>query len=58
MMRNARKIPLCNLRTTQALISLRISRINGYCGTYHPEMPRLDFTDAHADLDLRCPQTA
>ena len=41
-MRNARKWPLCNLRTTQAQISLRISagwsgsslsayRINGYC---------------------------
>ena len=67
-MRNAQKVPLCNLRTTQALISLRIAQAD--LGLRCPliesvdivvyvdeqKMPRLDCTDAHTDLDLCCPQ--
>ena len=65
MMRNARKGRFCNLRTTQAQISLRIAQadlglrcpliksVDTVVYIYEQMMLRSDCTDAHAELDSR-----
>ena len=62
---NTRKGALCKLQTKQALISLYAQADPGLCcrltESVHTvvyvdkqKVPRLDCTDAHADLDLHC----
>ena len=63
MMRNAQKGPLCNLQTMQAQADLGLrcpltESVDTVVYVDEQKMPRLDCKDAHADLDLHCPQTA
>ena len=63
MMGNMGKGSLYNMRTMQVQISLRncfplSESVDTVVYDYKQKIPRLDCTDVHADLDLRCPQNA
>ena len=63
MMHNAWKGPFCKLGTMQALIILGLrfpytESVNRLVYIDKQKMPRLDCTDAHADLELCCPHIA